>query len=98
MFVRVRHWTTESGQWDRFVSRLEHEGLAAMRATDGFVRMVVTGDPMSDTVVTLTFWETEAKERGYEVAKAHDFAVLVKALVTGAPETFAYPVVSDSAA
>lgn len=98
MFVRIRHWTTEPGAWDRFVSRLEHEGLEAMQATQGFHRMVVTGDPMSDTVVTVTFWDTEAAERVYEVNKAHGFATVVKDLVTGVPQTFAYPVVSDSAA
>ncbi|TVQ35792.1 MAG: hypothetical protein EA356_06855 [Geminicoccaceae bacterium] len=97
MFIRVRHWTTEPGSWDRFVGRLEHEGLAAMRATKGFQRLVVTGDPMSNSVVTVSFWESEAAERVYEVEKAREFAVVVEGLVEGAPETFAYPVVYDSA-
>ncbi|MFW5679777.1 MAG: hypothetical protein ACOC3D_05880 [Pseudomonadota bacterium] len=96
MFVRIRHWTTEPGAWDRFVGRLEKEGLDAMRATKGFRRMVVTGDPMSNAVVTITFWDSESAERVYEVEKAHDFSVLVKELVADRPETFAYPVVTDS--
>lgn len=96
MFVRIRHWTTLNGKWDRFVSRLQHEGLAAMQASDGFTRLVVTGDPMSDSVVTITFWQSEAAERAYEIDRAHAFAGLVADLVAARPETFAYPVVADS--
>jgi heme-degrading monooxygenase HmoA len=95
MFVRVRHWTTELGEWDRFVSRLEHEGLQGMKGTDGFQRMVVTGDPMSNSVVTITFWESEAQERAYETTQAADFHNIVKEMVAAPPETLAYPVVVD---
>ena len=98
MFVRVRQWTTQPGEWDRFVSRLEHEGYDAMRASDGFLRMLVMGDPMSNAVVTMTTWETEAKERVYETQKASDFHTLVKDLVADTPETLAYPVISDRGA
>lgn len=97
MFVRVRFWTTHAGAWDRFVSRLQHEGLEAMRATEGFQRLVVGGDPMSNVVMTVTFWASEAKERTYEVEKAGAFQAVVKDLVAELPETFAYPVVGDHA-
>lgn len=95
MFVRVRHWTTQLGEWDRFVSRLEHEGLEGMKGTDGFQRMVVTGDPMSNSVVTITFWESEAQERAYETQKAAGFQEIVKEMVMVPPETLAYPVLFD---
>ncbi len=95
MFVRVRQWTTQPGDWDRFVSRLEHDAFDAMRASEGFRRMVVMGDPMSNAVVTVTAWDTESQERTYEVQKASTFHDLVKDLITGAPETLAYPVISD---
>ncbi len=98
MFIRVRQWTTREGGWNRFVSRLEHEGLAAMQGTDGFKRLVVSGDPISNAVVTVTFWESEAKERAYEVTKSHDFHDVVKEFVLGPPETVAYPVVADHGA
>jgi heme-degrading monooxygenase HmoA len=98
MFVRIRHWTTEPGAFDRFVHRLETDGLVAMQGTAGFQRLVVTGDPMSDTVVTVTFWATEAAERVYETDKARSFAKHVEGLVAGKPATFAYPVIADSAA
>jgi len=95
MFIRVRHWTTQLGEWDRFVDRLDHEALDAMKAVDGFRRLVVTGDPMSNSVVTLTFWDTESSERRYETTKAKGFHDAVRDLVVGPPETFAYPVISD---
>ncbi|MEO1089977.1 MAG: hypothetical protein AAFX81_05060 [Pseudomonadota bacterium] len=95
MFVRVRHWTTLEGDWNRFVSRLEHEGVEAMTAIDGFLRLVVSGDPMSNSVVTVTFWKSEAAERVYEINKAHAFGEVVKDFVAGPPSTFAYPVVYD---
>ncbi len=98
MFVRIRHWTTEPGAFDRFVHCLETDGLSAMRGTAGFQRLVVTGDPMSDSVVTVTFWATEAAERVYESAKAREFKERVQGLVVGKPETLAYPVIADSGA
>jgi len=98
MFIRVRHWTTQLGEWDQFVHRLENDGFAAMQQAAGFRRLVVTGDPMSNSVVTITFWGTEGAERAYETKKAKAFHDLVKELVTGPPETFAYPVISDQQA
>jgi heme-degrading monooxygenase HmoA len=95
MFIRVRHWTTQLGEWDHFVERLEHEGLDAMKQAKGFQRLIVTGDPMSNSVVTISIWESESAERAYETQKAKAFHDVVKAFVTGPPETFAYPVISD---
>lgn len=95
MFVRVRHWTTHLGEWDRFVSRLEHEGLAGMKSADGFKRLIVTGDPMSSTVVTITIWASEAQERNYETEKSGSFLDEVKNLVVGPPTTMAYPVIFE---
>ena len=98
MFIRVRHWSTQLGEWDRFVSRLQHEGLQGMKGADGFQRLIVTGDPMSNSVVTISIWETEAKERAYETAKSSGFQEIVKEMVVGPPETLAYPVIFDQGA
>jgi heme-degrading monooxygenase HmoA len=50
---------------------------------------------MSNSVVTISIWDSESAERSYETQKSKAFHDVVKEFVTGPPATFAYPVISD---